>query len=218
MNEYKYIIDKYKIDKGRQHIIEIPDMDSLDLADLFHELNYKVGVELGVAKGEYSEIICKANPQAKLYSIDPYTTEAYEPGTNITRQTMFDDDYEFAVNRLKPYNCEVVRKTSEEALKDFEDNSLDFVYIDANHDFYNFTFDLHFWLKKVREGGIMSGHDYVYMSYKRFHHVRRALEAYSRCYRMQPLFVCGITDHGTRNRRDRYRSWFWVKKEGGLQE
>jgi predicted O-methyltransferase YrrM len=100
---------------------------------------------------------------------------------------------------------------SSEALKDFEDESLDFVYIDANHDFPNFTFDIHNWLKKIKKGGIMSGHDFAYFSYRKFNHVKRALIAYARCYRMIPIFVCGTTTVGTRLKRDHFRSWFWVK-------
>ena len=96
-----------------------------------------------------------------------------------------------------------------EALADFEDNSLDFVYIDANHDFVNFTQDLHEWYKKVRVGGIISGHDYAYYSYSKFNHVKRAVIAYARCYRMIPLFAVMYDPHGLR--RDHFRSFFYVK-------
>ena len=98
---------------------------------------------------------------------------------------------------------------SMDALKDFEDQSLDFVYIDANHDFLNFTMDLHYWMKKVKPRGIISGHDYAYFSYKKFNHVKRALIAYARCYRMIPVFAVMYDRNGLK--RDRYRSWFYVK-------
>jgi len=212
MNTYDYIINKYKITVGRQYIIEIPKMDSIDLAHLFGELNLTKGAEIGVYWGEYSEILCRENPKLELKSIDPYLASAYYKGQGVNeQQEYFDNLYERAKTKLAPYNCTIVRKTSAEALNDFEDNSLDFVYIDANHDFPNFVFDLHNWLKKVKVGGIISGHDYVYMSYRRFHHVKRALIAYARSYRMIPLFICGDTDQGTKLKRDHFRSWFWVK-------
>ena len=127
---------------------------------------------------------------------------------------------------LRPYNKTmnirvlIIREGSAEALEYVADNSLDFVYIDANHDFPNFTFDIHNWSKKVREGGIISGHDYANFSYKKHNHVKRALDAYARCYRMQPLFIVGSKDYPDgkpTETRDKYRSWMWVKKEGGLR-
>ena len=212
MNTYDKIVEKYKLNVGNQYIVEIPDMDSINLAELFAELGFTMGVELGVDRGEYSKILCDANPKLQLYAIDPWIPEAYEKDTYIDEPPeYFNACYEEAKERLKKSSCSLVRRTSADALADFEDESLDFVYIDANHDFPNFTFDLHNWLKKVKKGGIISGHDFAYFSYSKFNHVKRALIAYARCYRMIPLFVCGITNINTRLKRDHFRSWFWVK-------
>ena len=217
MDTFQYIIDKYKITVGKQHIIDIPDMGRIELAGLFAELGFNLGAEIGVEKGRYSEVLCMANPNLHLHSIDPWINTAYEQGIP-DGQASFSTAFEITKRRLAPYpNCHIVRKTSSDALDDFEDNSLDFVYIDANHDFPNFTFDLHNWLKKIKEGGIMSGHDYQVMSYKRFNHVKRALDAYTRSYRMIPFFVVGDFEVKPGLIRDKWRSWFWVKKEGGLR-
>ena len=96
------------------------------------------------------------------------------------------------------------------AIKDFEDNSLDFVYIDGNHDFVHFTNDMYWWSKKVRVGGIVSGHDYMYYPLKNFNHVKYALTAYIRSYATFPLFIVGA-DNPPGLIRDRVRSWFLVK-------
>lgn len=50
---------------------------------------------------------------------------------------------------------------STEASKQFEDNSLDFVFIDASHQYQDVKNDLKHWLPKVKKGGIIAGHDYV---------------------------------------------------------
>jgi hypothetical protein len=219
MNTYKHIIDNYKIDVGNQYIVEIPDMDRNDLAVLFKELNFNLGVEIGVDRGEYSEIMCKANPDLHLFGVDPYVLTAYEPVINPQQagihvnQKGFEGNYEQATARLKPYpNYRLVRSYSMDALKLFEDNSLDFVYIDANHDFLNFIQDLHFWLKKVKPGGIMAGHDYANFSYRKHNHVKRALDAYARCYRMIPLFIIGADAYEEGTKRDKFRSWMWIKQ------
>ncbi|MAG60139.1 hypothetical protein CMO96_05135 [Candidatus Woesebacteria bacterium] len=218
-NTYNYIIKKYNIEVGKQYIIDIPNMSRNDMAELFGELGFNKGAEVGVENGYYSEILCKANPNLHLSCIDPWSAGAYEEGIDAidVEQKKYDERYEECVKILKPYNCTIIRKGSMEALEDFEDESLDFVYIDANHDFPNFTNDLHYWLKKIRPGGIVSGHDYAIFSYKKHNHVKRALEGYARSYRMQPLFIVGSLeyDKGTTKpsaTRDKYRSWFWVKK------
>jgi hypothetical protein len=98
------------------------------------------------------------------------------------------------------------------ALKLFPDNSLDFVYIDGNHDFLNIIQDIDGWKKKVRPGGILSGHDYANFSFKKHNHVKRALDAYARSYRMIPFFIAGDYEVRDGEKRDKYRSWFWVKQ------
>jgi len=214
VNTFDYIIKKYNIKVDNQYIVEIPNMGRDNLAELFAELNFNKGVEVGVFKGKYSEVLCKANPNLKLYGVDAWRLDVHEPEVFVGGETqqLFDDIYDEAKKRLTPYkNYIFVKKTSMEAVKDFEDNSLDFVYIDAGHDFINFANDLHYWLKKVKPGGIMSGHDYARYPSRKLIHVKRALEAYVWSYQMFPLFVVGAMEYQEGVTRDRYRSWFWVK-------
>lgn len=219
METYDYIIKKYNINVGRQRIVEISNIGRNQMAELFAELGFNSGAEIGVARGEYSEVLCKANPNLHLDSIDPWEISAYGPNPVIDKisisdeQKGFDSEYELSKRVLEPYNCDVIRKYSLDAVKDFEDESLDFVYIDANHDFINFVNDLHEWSKKVRVGGIVSGHDYAFFQYSKRNHVRRALEAYALCYDMVPIFTAGTDAKVKGEIRDRIRSWFWVKKE-----
>ncbi len=219
VDTYEHIIRKYDIKVGRQYIVDIPNMNRDDMARLFKELGFNKGAEIGVELGYYSKILCQSNRELKLSCVDPWLAEAYEPGVDAvdTEQEKYNRRYQETMERLKPFTATVIRKTSMDALADFADESLDFVYIDANHDFPNFIFDLHNWIKKVRPGGIVSGHDYARFSYKKHNHVKRALQAYSYCYRMHPLFVVGSMeyDKGASKpsiNRDKYRSWFWVKK------
>jgi hypothetical protein len=209
-----YIINKYNLNIGKQYMVEIPNMGRADLAVLFAELNFKKGAEIGVERGLYSEILCKANPKLHLYSIDPWKVSAYEPGIQgiYYDQKMFDDFYKETKKRLKPYNCTIIRKTSMKAAGKFPDESLDFVYIDGNHDFVNVTNDIYTWSKKVRPGGIISGHDYIYLPTRKQVHVKFVVPAYTRAYQIVPFFLVGaeaIKVPGVT--RDPYRSWFWVK-------
>ena len=127
-------------------------------------------------------------------------------------QALFDGFEKEARERMAPYkNYIIIKELSMEVVKYFKDNSFDFVYIDAGHDFASFTNDLHFWLKKVKPGGIMSGHDYARYPFHKYIHVKRALRAYVWSYRMLPLFIVGSNEVRKGETRDRYRSWFFVK-------
>ena len=81
MNTYDYIINKYKIKVGHQYLIDVEAMKvSVALSKLFAELNFNKGVEIGVDKGEFSEVFCKDNPNLHLFSVDPSSPGAYEDG------------------------------------------------------------------------------------------------------------------------------------------
>ena len=53
-----------------------------------------------------------------------------------------------------------IRGSSVEGSEHFENNSLDFVFIDACHLYECITLDIDTWLPKVKKGGILAGHDY----------------------------------------------------------
>jgi predicted O-methyltransferase YrrM len=53
-----------------------------------------------------------------------------------------------------------IRLPSVEASKLYEDNSLDFIFLDAAHDYENVYKDLIHWYPKIKSGGVFAGHDY----------------------------------------------------------
>jgi hypothetical protein len=87
-----------------------------------------------------------------LYCIDPWELDKGYEEYWADEQSKLDELYEETKKRLSGYNCEIIRKTSMEAVKDFEPNSLDFVYIDANHHFDYVVNDIIEWEKIVRPG------------------------------------------------------------------
>lgn len=205
-----YIIHKYNLDINKRRMpIEIPNVGRKDLARLFAELGFKVGAEIGVAFGQYSEILCQSNPSLTLYCIDPW--KMYSDYADFN-QPCLDEHYETAKKRLAPYDCRFIKKFSMDALGDIEDEELDFVYIDANHNFLHVTEDVYWWTKKVRPDGIVSGHDYIKMKGKSLSsHVTMVLPAYTRAFRIRPWFVLGLRGKYSGMTRDTSRSWMWVK-------
>lgn len=207
------IVNKFNIHLDGRYFIEIPQLIGAEgLAHLFAELGFHYGVEIGTDQGEYAEVLCKTIPNLDLTCIDPWKAQAYEPSQqpeSFEEQSFFDKRYEETRDRLLPYYPTILRDTSMQALDNFHDNSLDFVYIDGNHDFLNVTQDMHYWLKKVKPGGILSGHDYVRYPSRKFNHVQKVVNAYTTSYHLLPIFLVTPTNEGLK--RDRYRSWFFVK-------
>lgn len=72
--------------------------------------------------------------------------------------------YEEFLKYILPVNHVVnpIRKPSLEAVNLYPDRSLDFVFIDAAHDYINVKKDILSWYPKVKIGGIIAGHDYPY--------------------------------------------------------
>lgn len=131
----------------------------IELAQHFRDLGFQTGVEVGVCDGRYSAILMQTIPGLKLTGIDPYT--AYEKDSKGRSQNELDGKLKQAQTRLGAYvDYELVICHSVEAAKLIPDESLDFVFIDANHAYEFVKADIQAWYPKVRYGGIVSGHDY----------------------------------------------------------
>lgn len=145
-------------------LASIPSRDELPIV-----LNRRgllgTAAEIGVKRAVYSEHLLKHWRGERLLSIDPWLSvewEEYVDRSNVS-QPEFDENHEFTKQRLAPFGArsDIWRLTSVEAAAKVPDGSLDFVYIDARHDYESVKEDLEAWFPKVRPGGIFAGHDYV---------------------------------------------------------
>jgi predicted O-methyltransferase YrrM len=212
MDELNKIIELYNLNVEKESPIEIPNTGREQLTQLFCKLGYKVGAEIGTEQGVYAERICKNNPGVKLYCVDLWKT--YQGYRDHVNQDKLDEFFSTTQTLLKSYNVKFIRKYSMDAVKDFENGSLDFVYIDANHEWPFITQDIYYWSTKVRPGGIVSGHDY-YRS-NRINskcHVKGAVDGYTFAFRIHPWFLLGRNERITEEIRDTSRSWLWIKDE-----
>ena len=130
--------------------------------ELPHLLNRRgllgTGVEVGVAAGEFSELILRSWRGRLLISVDSWP---WEPGDHEHRDAV-ERLFAEATERLGAYGerSEIWRSDSAEAAERVPPRSLDFVYIDAQHDYDSVRRDIEAWFPRVRPGGILSGHDY----------------------------------------------------------
>lgn len=168
-----------------------------DLAKLFKG----VGAEIGVERGVFSKRICTTNRDTKLFLIDPW--QAYPGYRDHVSQDKLDAFYEETAIRMAPFYSQMIRKFSMDAVQDFEDNSLDFVYIDANHDYNHVIEDITEWYKKVKVGGIISGHDYIKRKGQdHLYAVKQAVNDFVSFFKIPKLFIY---------RGDNSPSWMFYK-------
>lgn len=157
-NALEYIYAKYKIAADAPSPISLQVCRVPDQVALYAELGLKVGAEIGVDRGLFSQDICQANPGVKLFGVDPW--QDYPEYAEVYTEPYSEKCRVEAIARLAPYDVTLIRKKSMDALADFGDDSLDFVYIDGNHAYEFVKDDITGWSRKVRPGGIISGHDY----------------------------------------------------------
>ena len=220
MSTLETILNKY--DMGGLEVaehIEIPNTGRDTLASWLRALDFKIGVEVGVQKGLYSEVLCRENPQMKVYGVDPWTSyktcDASEPRRKTeshASQETCDRFYEETKVRMAKYpNYEILREYSVDAVKRFEDKSIDFVYLDGNHEYSFVIDDITEWSKKIRPGGIIAGHDYYRIKDKRsLMHVKFAVDDYVKKNNIKPLVIWGSNAKIPGTTRDRWRSWSWI--------
>lgn len=137
------------------------------LPKLINEHNLKVGVEIGVCLGGHSEAMLLHTNMEILYSVDPYmyapggTDGHVLPGGKGFDQPEYDEMYEYTKERLSVFGSRnvFIRKTSVHAANEVY-HTIDFCFIDARHTYDSVNEDIFLWGSKVREGGLICGHDY----------------------------------------------------------
>jgi hypothetical protein len=120
----------------------------------------KKGVEVGSFKGEFARTILE-KWEGVLYMVDPwYELEDYNDMSNIG---LNQDAYLEAMRSINDFRdrAYMLRCLSKQAVDLFPDESLDFVYIDGNHEYSYVVQDIKLWYPKVKKGGIVAGHDYL---------------------------------------------------------
>jgi predicted O-methyltransferase YrrM len=116
-----------------------------------------VFVEVGSWKGRSAAYMCveiaNSGKSIEFYCVDHWLYPDY-PHIRL---------YNEFLSNLQPVGeyFHALKLESIQAARLFEDNSIDFVFIDADHDYNAVKADILAWYPKVKKGGIIAGHDYV---------------------------------------------------------
>lgn len=142
-------------------------------------------IEIGVYSGSGSKILADSFPESIIHCVDPW--DRYTDKVDISigqgdsdKQYLELQEAEQIFNELiKHYKNIIKNKTySAEFSKQIDDNSVDFIYIDGNHELSSVKQDLEVWYPKIKNNGIIAGHDWVLQS------VRSALNEF---FKTQPF-------------------------------
>ncbi len=126
-------------------------------------------VEVGSWKGKSTSYmaveIANSNKKIKFDCVDTWegSEEHKDPTDPFYEPLLLEKDglYNLFIENMKPvegyYNP--VRMESVKAAELYENESLDFVFLDAAHDYDNVKKDIEAWLPKVKKGGYLCGHD-----------------------------------------------------------
>lgn len=133
-----------------------------------------VGVEIGVAWGDNALAMMEELDIKKLYLIDAYK---YVKHNEANPYGKAEEQERSAKKKLKPYEDRIVwiHDISSSAVDKIKDNELDFVYIDGCHRYEVVVKDIQLYHQKVKDGGLVSGHDY------RMHSVKKAVHDTVKC-------------------------------------
>jgi len=126
--------------------------------------------EIGVYEGKHAKSMFRHLNISKFYGIDPY--EEYEDFNDSNEvipanQKALINAKKAAQKRLSKHIKKItfIKKYSHDAVNHIP--KVDLVYIDGNHNYDYFKKDLENYYKKVREGGILAGHDITHAKFNR---------------------------------------------------
>jgi predicted O-methyltransferase YrrM len=120
-------------------------------------------VEIGSYCGESSEIIATHFPNSILNCVDPYEKYTEEGSTyDLNKQELELKEAEqiFTIMMSRHTNIRKNKMPSVKYADQVKEESIDFVYIDGNHQYASVIEDLEVWNKKIKLGGIIAGHDF----------------------------------------------------------
>lgn len=126
-------------------------------------------VELGVFKGDFAEDILRLCPLIEKLTL----VDIWAPGTigsgnqDGNNYEVYDGEflYNFVVNRFKDNpKVDIVKSLSTVFLQNIADESIDAIYIDADHSYEGCKNDLILANRKVKKGGWIMGHDFAITS------------------------------------------------------
>lgn len=141
------------VELGQLHIDNLKALESREA--LLRQLpKNKVVAELGVNKGEFSQMILEINQPAKFHLIDLWASQRYHLGLKKGVEEKFSKE-------IQKGFVEIHQGMSTDLANQFPENYFDWIYIDTDHTYQTTKSELLLYKDKMKPGGIIAGHDFV---------------------------------------------------------
>jgi predicted O-methyltransferase YrrM len=132
------------------------------LLDLIKELgdnSNKTMIEIGSFVGESTVLF--AQSFKKVIAVDPFL-EGYDDKDPTSYLFEFDNVYQTYLDRITVHsNIQTIIETSDNAVKELNSETYDFIYLDGLHTYEGVKTDIINYLPLVKKGGVIGGHDYT---------------------------------------------------------
>jgi len=128
----------------------------IDRQEMLKEMpKNSVCAEIGVEKGDFSDMIFKITTPVKLHLIDAWGDPTrYHDGLKLSVEKKFSHE-------IKTDNIKINVGFSTDVLKNMPDNYFDWVYLDTDHTYEVTAEELRILKNKMKPNGIIAGHDYI---------------------------------------------------------
>ncbi len=120
-------------------------------------------VEIGVWKGKSAAFmaveIANSKKKIDLFLVDHFKGSVeHQDDPDVKHDTI----EAICKENLQPVSSMIkyIVMSSVAAASTFQDESLDFVYVDGSHEYQDLKDDIHAWMPKLKKGGVMAGDDY----------------------------------------------------------
>jgi predicted O-methyltransferase YrrM len=131
--------------------------------------NLKI-IEIGSYCGASTEIIANKFITSQINCVDPWAKYVEDCSSyNLDAQELELKEAEIIFDKIKAKypNINKNKMQSNEYVKYINNKSIDFIYIDGNHQYSSVKEDISIWIPKIKDGGFLSGHDYDWPSVKK---------------------------------------------------
>jgi hypothetical protein len=175
--------------------VAVPGVSGCQVPYLLDRDRDLVGIELGCAFGVTTEHLLR-RLKGTLHGIDPY--ENYIDWNKDVLDTQVNlSNFNKLMSATNEFGNRFIlhKKTSDESVVDFEDASIDYIFIDGLHTYEQVLRDCINYYPKLKPGGLFSGHDYNAIV-----DVRRAVDEFASSIGAE--VKTGLND-----------SWYWFKEE-----
>jgi hypothetical protein len=121
------------------------------------------GAEIGVYEAHVSDGLLRAFANLHMFLVDPWVPFAGGDWISDQSPEYFAEVKANAINRIAHAlgRYTIIERGSPAAAECVPHGELDFVFIDANHQYAAIRADIAAWWPTIRPGGLLTGHDYV---------------------------------------------------------